>query len=326
MILNHTQTIDLFPIAPYSFDVSFHKPDHFPTSDNYWQPGVRWQTMRWQGVPLGLKFENAGTLYQPCIRLSIWSQAPLDSDYIKGLRQELEYRLFLNLDLTVFNQRFGDDPQLGPIIARWRGMRPLSVSSLYEYLIIAIMLQNATVKRTVSMMQVMYEHYGTLLEYDGRQFYCSWEAQDLDNVTEEELRALKVGYRAKFILRISRAFSGAFPGALDEIALRSQTRTEQRKALLSLYGVGPASAGYILADVFHHMDEMDHISPWEQKIYSKLFFDIDPEQPVPVEQLMELFNQRFGGYRALAVHYIWEDLFWKRKNENIPWLEKLIRL
>jgi hypothetical protein len=28
----------------------------------------------------------------------------------------------------------------------------------------------------------------------------------------------------------------------------------------------------------------------------------------------------------LAVHYIWEDLFWKRKNEHIDWLEKLIRL
>jgi hypothetical protein len=28
----------------------------------------------------------------------------------------------------------------------------------------------------------------------------------------------------------------------------------------------------------------------------------------------------------LAVHYIWEDLFWKRKYEEVDWLEKLIRL
>jgi hypothetical protein len=26
------------------------------------------------------------------------------------------------------------------------------------------------------------------------------------------------------------------------------------------------------------------------------------------------------------VHYIWEDLWWKRKNEHIEWLEKEIRL
>jgi len=28
----------------------------------------------------------------------------------------------------------------------------------------------------------------------------------------------------------------------------------------------------------------------------------------------------------LAVHYIWEDIFWRRKNEKIDWLEKEIRL
>jgi len=28
----------------------------------------------------------------------------------------------------------------------------------------------------------------------------------------------------------------------------------------------------------------------------------------------------------LAVHYFWEALFWKRKNQRVEWLEKLIRL
>ena len=39
---------------------------------------------------------------------------------------------------------------------------------------------------------------------------------------------------------------------------------------MALYGVGPASVWYILSDVFHHLDELNHISPWEQKIYSKV--------------------------------------------------------
>ncbi len=28
----------------------------------------------------------------------------------------------------------------------------------------------------------------------------------------------------------------------------------------------------------------------------------------------------------LAVHYIWEDIFWKRKTERIEWLERELRL
>jgi len=134
---------------------------------------------------------------------------------------------------------------------------------------------------------------------------------------------LKVGYRAKSIKRVTAAFVG---GEINEFGLRSKSREEQREALLALYGIGPASVGYILGDVFHHLDEFDHISPWEQKIYSKLFFDTEPDEPVPVDRLMGLFNERFGGYRELAVHYLWEDLFWRRKHEGVEWLEKLIRL
>jgi 3-methyladenine DNA glycosylase/8-oxoguanine DNA glycosylase len=188
---------------------------------------------------------------------------------------------------------------------------------------IATVLQNATVRRSVSMMQALLEHYGTLLRYDGQELYCFGTPERLAQATEEELRALKLGYRAKTIVRLAAAFA---TGQIDELALRGRPLEEQRRALLSLYGVGPQSAGYILFDVFRHWDDMRHISPWEQKIYSKLFFDVDPETPVPVEQLLAFFEEHFAGYKALAVHYIWEDLFWRRRNEPIPWLEKLIRL
>jgi len=36
--------------------------------------------------------------------------------------------------------------------------------------------------------------------------------------------------------------------------------------------------------------------------------------------------KKFDGWNKLAVHYTWEDLFWKRKHKNIEWLENEIRL
>lgn len=92
-----------------------------------------------------------------------------------------------------------------------------------------------------------------------------------------------------------------------------------------MYGIGPASVGYILFDVFHHWDELKHISPWEQKIYSRLFLGADPEAPAPVEELLRRLNAEYGEYQMLAVHCVWEDLFWRRKHEPVDWLEKLIR-
>lgn len=321
--LNEHKVVSLVPKSPFSFDPTFHKPAHYPTSDNAWQSGIRWQTMLWEGECLGLKFENKGQVKTPKINLHIFSQKKLSEDYLDPLIKEIRYRYDLDVDLSEFVERFKDDPQLGLIIKKWPGMRPLNYSSLYEYLVIGIMLQNCTVRRSVKMTQTLFEKYGTLLRYDGKELFCYWRPEILDKASEEELRALKVGYRAKSLKRISEAFAKK---EVDELELRKKSKEEQREVLLSLYGIGPATVGYILFDVFQHYDELNHISPWEQKIYSKLFFNREPENPVSVEKLLKLFDRRFGKYKMLAVHYIWEDLWWKRKQEKIPWLEKMIRL
>jgi len=323
IILKFKRIIELFPKAPFNFDATMHKPDHFPTADNVWKPGIRWQTMIWEKIPLGLEFENQGTIDNPRVSLSIWSQGKLGQDFLNSITDEIKYRYNFKLDLTEFIQRFRNDSQLGPVINKWRGMKPLNVSSLYEYLIVAIVLQNATIRRSVNMMQALFENYGTLLSYDGKKLYCFWEPEVIDEATEKDLRDLKIGYRAKSIKRVTNTFVRK---EINEYELRKKSREEQRKALLALYGIGPASVGYILSDVFHHLDELNYISPWEQKIYSKLFFDQDPDKPVSLDKLLNFFDQRFGKYKTLAVHYIWEDLFWRRNQGKIEWLDKLIRL
>lgn len=322
MRLKKVSSLELIPTAPFAFDATFHKPDHFTSGDNTWEPGIRWQTCYWQGKQLGLRFSNQGTPKKPKIRLDIYFTKKLSSAFVESLTEELRHRYNLDLDLTDFYQKFTKDKVLGPIIKKWRGMRPGHPNSLYEYLIIGIVLQNATVKRSVQMYRTLLENYGQPLEYDGKKLWALWEPGALIGVSEEELRALKVGYRAKSIKRIDDQFA---QGLIDEMELRQQDLEIQKEELLKLYGVGPATVWYLLFDVFHHWDFFDHVSPWEQKIYSKLFFDRDPEDPVPVEKLLKHF-EKYGGWKQVAVHYIWEDLWWKRKHQPVPWLEKLIRL
>jgi 3-methyladenine DNA glycosylase/8-oxoguanine DNA glycosylase len=321
--LNTRRILELRPTTPFHFDATMHKPDHFPSSDNAWSPGVRWQTMRWRGTPLGLKFEELGSVDRPLISLSVWSEHELRPSLLESLIEEIAYRCNLRLELAEFYARFVDDPLLGPVLEAWRGMRPATHASLYEYLIVAIVLQNATVRRSVNMMQALFEAHGTTLAYDGQELSCFWVPESLNDLTGQDLRLLKVGYRAKSIVRVGEAFARK---EIDEFTLREAPKEERRQALLDLYGIGPASVWYILFDVFHQCDELNHISPWEQKIYSKLLFDRDPDDPVPVDRLLKALDDRFGEWKMLAVHYLWEDLFWKRTHEQIPWLERLIRL
>ena len=319
--LQPVAAVEVTPTAPFDFDSTFHKPDHFPSADNAWEPGTRWQTWRWRGVPLGLKFVNTGTLDDPGVRVEIYHTHALERDFRAALVDEIRYRYNLDLDLSDFYGAFAADPILGRVIERWRGMRPGHPNSLYEYLMIGIVLQNATIRRSIQMYQALLENYGVALGYDGAELWALWNPGDLVDVSEDDLRALKIGYRAKSIKRIDDQFA---QGLIDEVALRALDRDSQMHTLLKLYGIGPATVWYLLFDVFHHWDFFNHISPWEQRIYSKVFFDQDPDNPLPVADLLAYFR-RFGAYQQLAVHYIWEDLWWQRQNGSVPWLEKLIR-
>ena len=322
MKLKKIKSVGMAPRAPFDFDTTFHKASHFASNDNYWQTGTYWQTFYWQGKQLGLRFDNLGTVSNPKIRLNIYYTKTLDKQFINSLVNEIRYRFDFDVDLKEFYRIFKNDKVLGPVIKRMKGSRAGHASSLYEYLIIAIVLQNTFVKRSVQMLQALFENYVKLLEYDKKKLWCFWKPGGLIKVKEQDLRDLKIGYRAKSIKKIDEQFA---KGLVNELELRKKDKETQKKELLKLYGIGPATVWYLLVGIFHHYDFFDYISPWEQKIYSKLFFNKNPEKPVSVKKLLKYF-EKYGRYKQLAVHYIWEDLWWKRKNKHIPWLEKLIRI
>ena len=80
---------------------------------------------------------------------------------------------------------------------------------------------------------------------------------------------------------------------------------------------------YLLFEDFYFLNALKIIPPWEQKILSKLVFEKDK---VETDKILAFFRKRYPSFEKIAVHYLWEDLFWKRKQEHIEWLEKEIRL
>jgi len=319
LILNKKKSIILKPKAPYNFDANFHKPSHFPSSDNFWEKGKYWITMVWRGRKLGLKFENLGTIQKPKIKVNIYSQKQLSENFIKELISEIKWRFNFDQDVSEFCKKFGKDKILSSAIKRWKGMKPIAANSLYESLIIYLVLQNATVKRSVQMLENLFNKFGKKVKFDGKILSAFWEPKEMVKATEQELRDLKVGYRAKFFLKITKQFVNK---EVDEFALRKMSKEKVKKEVLKLYGIGPASVEYLLFEDFYFLDALETIPPWEQKIMSMLIFN---KKLVPVKKILNFF-ERFKPYQKLAFHYLWEDLFWKRKHQHIEWLEKEIRL
>lgn len=320
LLLNKRKSIDLLPKKPFNFEATVHKPSHFPDQLSSYEKGEFWQSIRLGEKIFGIKMENKGKINKPKIKLTIFSKFKPAKHEINSLKEELAWRYDLNADLSEFNQKFKDDKFLGPVLKKWKGMRVSSAHSLYELLIICIVLQNTTVRRSVQMLKALLQKYGTLVKFDKKKIYVMWLPKDLANVDEKELRDLKVGYRAKFFVRLSRDFE---ENKVDEKDLKKLSKEKAKKELMKLYGVGPETARIVLFELLHHYDAFDHIAPWQQKIYSHIFYG---KKSVPVEKINNDIITRYGKWGMLAVHYIWEDIFWKRKTEEIDWLEKEIRL
>jgi 3-methyladenine DNA glycosylase/8-oxoguanine DNA glycosylase len=317
--LERRRTFRLRPRAPFHFDANLHKPSHFPSSDNAWQPGRFWITMRWRGRRLGLEMRNVGSQDAPEIRLTVFSASGLSEGYLRGLLPEIAWRFNLNQDISEFTEAYVDDEYLGPAITRWRGMKPIAANSLYETLMIYVVLQNAVIRRSIQMLEALFDHFGREVLFAGKALSTFWTPQEMALITEDALRGLKVGYRAKTFLRITEPFAA---GTVDERTLRTLPKDTIAQAIDRLYGVGPATLEYLLFEDFYFLDALRVIPPWERKIMSRLLFQ---RRLVPEERIRSFFRSRYPGFEKLAFHYLWEDLFWRREHESIEWLEREIR-
>jgi len=318
--MESAQTV-IRPIQPFNFDGTVYVPHYFPTPDFEWQPNVMWQTLNLDGRLFGLRMENRGVIDEPKIKLTVYSKNKLTPNVVGRIVNELDWRYGFNEDISEFFKEFKNDKFLKPVFKRWKGMRSNCANSLYELLIISIVLQNATVKRTIQMMNNLFNPYGSKLKFNGKELFAYWNPEDLSDVDEEKLRALKVGYRAKMIKRVSEAFAR---GEIDELKLRKMNTEDAKQELMKLYGVGPATAQIILGGYLRKFDVFDLKGKfWEQKILSRV---MSGKKLVPTDEITDEFNNRYGKWRGLAFHYIFTDLFWRHREKKIPWLEKEIRM
>jgi len=296
----------------FRFEQTFYRPSEFPAKLDLYdksQPSY-YQALHLEDVILGLKyFVSDGRL---C--LNVYSEKKLDPGILREAEEEIRFRLSLDGSDSLFYDEHGDDRFVGEIIRKSRGRLRFVKYSLYESLMVAVFLQNATVQRTISMCHNMLSRYGTLLCFDRIEIFAMWRPKEL-RATDEELRELKVGYRAKNILRITEHFVN---DGVSESALRELPTDKLEKELLKVYGVGKQTVFYVMG----RAEYLKHISLWERKILSRYIFD---EDLCEEKFLVNWFHEQYHQWCGLAFSLIFEDIFFQHRAKPFPWLKKIMR-
>ena len=307
-------------IPPFNFKYTVYKPSHFPTKLEDFDEAseTMYRTLRLsQDKIIGLKMADLQKVKgKDGIMAEIFSNRALTEQDLQKVRGHISHAYGLNENIESFYKAVDNDASIQKPIQNLRGMRVSCFENLFEILNISSMLQNTTVKRSEQMMGNMLSSFGKKVDYDGRQLYVFYTPQDIVQSSEQKLRELKVGYRAKFLMEIARHFSTNVD--LGE-KLKLMDFEEAKEELMEIRGVGPYSARIALFQYLRRPNEINFDS-WKRKIFSGCFFGNENEE---VEKVEKEAKQRWGDWGGYVGLYVIEDLFvrnpelqyWGKKDE-----------
>ncbi|WP_156959712.1 hypothetical protein [Nocardia sp. BMG51109] len=308
---------------PFDAEATLNKPSHFPSPIEVRGTGTYQFVTEVAGQNYGCIIDYLDgsndvdiTLYRP-------KSSSADDQNHPRVLDEIQRRLGFTVGLDGYEAIWEQDTILSDLPRRMVGARPSSPFSLFEFLIICTVLQNTVVRRTVQMMNTLALEFGTRYTFpSGQAIWGLGRPDQLADIGEARLRELKLGYRAKTVTRLARHFLDN-PTLTDDL-LTQGNPSDTVQALKEIYGVGPASAGYISFEWLKCLDQFDHVSPWEHKILTKVLFDSQEATP---PELIRFCQKRWSPFTMLAVHAVFESLFWRRERGDGPeWLDPLIRL
>ncbi len=198
---------------------------------------------------------------------------------------------------------------LSEIVDRWKGIRILR-QPLQETIISFILSQNNNIPRIQGMIERLCKAYGKptpmLNGQEGYAFPTDWQALD---VTEEDLRNLAFGYRAKYVAAAIKSFSKEGYGEEDFAIL---TLAEQEKRLLALMGIGPKVAACIRLFALGDFTAFP-MDVWVLRIMRERYLG-EAAKPKEIEAYAkEIFGDERGYLQQLLFH---EYRMKEKKNEG----------
>lgn len=159
----------------------------------------------------------------------------------KEARDTIRHVLRLDDDLASIYEALPSDPLLQEAVDRFRGMR-LVRDPVFPCLISFICSAQMRVERIHGMQQALAESYGDTIEIEDAVAHAFPTPAQLATATEAELRELRLGYRAPYVLETAQMVAD---GADPETA-RDMAYGEARTYLTQYTGVGEKVADCVL--------------------------------------------------------------------------------
>jgi N-glycosylase/DNA lyase len=215
-------------------------------------------------------------------------------------REVVEEALGIDHDLQEIFDEFPEMEKLELARDEFWGLRVIQ-DDFFPCTISYLCSPQMRIPRIKEMFNEMARKYGETVEFNGHELLRFPTQEEMSEVTEEELREIGVGYRAKYIVETMKIFQEK---DFDPEKTRSMDYEAAREEMKRLYGVGDKVADCILLFSlgFH---EATPIDTWGLQALEQHFPELHSED---YDEISENMRNKFGDKAGYAQEYIFHAM------------------
>ena len=208
----------------------------------------------------------------------------------------------LKVDLTDFYSQTTDDPVLGTLVKKFRGLRLIGIPDLFEALAWAIIGQQINLSFAYQLKKRVVEAYGEKIFHHEQYHYSFPDPEVIEALKPEDLREMQFSNsKARYLINLAQA---AVAGKLNKQELQTMSVTQVSDHLCQLKGIGPWSAHYAIMKCLRFPDAFPIA---DVGLHNAIKNQLTLVEKPSIPKIQKL-GSKWKGWEAYATFYLWHSL------------------
>lgn len=296
----------LHPVAPFRLDyTALALQRRAKNIIDSWDGRYYSRVLNVDGELLNAKIEQKTYELDPTLLITL-NQSIHPKTEVK-IKQILENMLGLRCNLSNFYNLAQKDPQLNPIVTRFKGLKPPCFPSIFEALVNAISCQQLSLDSGLEIQNRLIKYIDVHLQDDGNVLYSFPVPKDIANCSISELK--QVGYSTNKSETLKR-LSLIIQEKQDDFAQLAHLSNEDVVDFLCQFkGIGRWTAEYILLRGLGRIEIFPHNDIGAQNNLYRLLHILEKPDPIKTSKI----TARWYPYAGLIYFHLLLEKLRERK-------------
>ncbi len=208
----------------------------------------------------------------------------------------------LTRDLDPFYKQMEADPSLNRVVRSLRGLRLIGIPDLFEALCWSVIGQQINLNFAYNLKRRLVESTGSSLSWNGERYWTFPSPETVLQISDEDFKNWQFS-RGKYVYikGIAEAF---VTGTLSKNSLVQMSMEDAYESLLSLKGIGPWSAHYVLMKCLGYSEAYPI---QDVGLHNALKYQLNRDEKPSLSELEDL-GKRWHPWQGYVTFYLWHTL------------------